>query len=109
MRLTSNELKELLKRPHVAARNAELSNPSRSRHGSCASNQELDVRHREERKPPVEKEVRPAFSVTITLHFEDYRIRDIDAAVSTIFDVCVALRRFMERYSGTPCEMREGG
>lgn len=97
--MNEHQLNEVLRRKAILQRNPELMDPRSKGAGSYPSAEKLNVRHCGQGKETLEKEVRAAFRVSIILRFEDDRVRDIDAAISTLFDTLVALRRFLEGYS----------
>src|ERR1700722_18675154 len=81
-------------------------NPADKRLGAHSCDKKRDVLHCQPQEPGVETKVRQQFRVTIVLKYSDQRVRDPDAALSTILDCLVATRRLTERYARNPRNVR---
>lgn len=104
MKYSPDELRERLQRnPSLARLNPELfGNNGDQRTRPHPVSEKLVPRDRGPKKPRVEKESDGAFRVTVTLKFADERVRDSDAAISSIFDCIIAARRSLENYLRNP-------
>jgi hypothetical protein len=64
--------------------------------GPRTGEEEQLLRRRGPAKPKVARAVHPKFHITIIVRISDRRVRDLDAAATTLLDCLIALRRRLE-------------
>ena len=103
--MTYNELKRRFPAASESfwRRNADDQGP-----GPCASPEKQLLPNRAKRSPRMETELRQKFRLTVTLRYSDNRVRDPDAALSTILDCLVATRRQLEDSSTHTIRLDQG-
>lgn len=107
MKLTTEQLNELLNKPAIAARNPGIGPRAQLQERKDADTGEADNKAG---KAKVDGAVHPSFRVTITARISDNRRRDLDGAASTILDSLVsAIGRLAPVDSGIDRESAGGG
>lgn len=76
--------------------------------GACARVEKQLLPNRGTENARLEKAVHRKFRLTITLKYSDNRVRDPDAALSTILDCLVATRRQLEDSAKHPAGLDQG-